>query len=105
MQTSSSFQPPASRPHPGLSKSGPAPHEDHTIADHVEAMRIQDDWRPGKACFTRDTGERVWLDETHVEEFLRQAGALHPNDYESQFGRDWTLDFLNPTSPQDHGNS
>ena len=72
----------------------PAPHEDLTIAEHLEMMRVNGEQRPGEQCFLNERGEKRWVADSEVKRFVRRVGALHPSDYEVANGSDWTLNFF-----------
>lgn len=73
---------------------GPAPHEDLTIAEHLETMRQCDEHRPGEKCFVTGNHETLWVDEDQLTRFIREFGAEHPSDYFSQHGTQWQDDLF-----------
>ena len=73
---------------------GPHPHEDLTIAEQIETMRLSDEHRPGEQCFLTEHGERRWVSESDVEHFIRTYGALHPSNFLVTQGGDWREDFF-----------
>ncbi|MEO7100417.1 MAG: hypothetical protein ABI162_13730 [Luteolibacter sp.] len=75
--------------HTTMIHDGPAPHEDLTIAEHLETMRLQNENRPGEQCFRNENGEKRWIPDSELERFLHESGAIHPSDYFSMNGRDW----------------
>lgn len=68
---------------------GPAAHEDLTIAEELETMRVQDESRPGEQCFLNENGEKRWVSESEVNRFLRRLGAMHPAVYLATHGFRW----------------
>lgn len=73
---------------------GPAPHEDLTIAEQLETMRVPDEDRPSEQCFINDQGEKTWLGEDHVSRFIVENGAEFSSDYQLAHGADWTKAFF-----------
>ncbi|RYD37075.1 MAG: hypothetical protein EOP87_04260 [Verrucomicrobiaceae bacterium] len=74
--------------------AGPGPHEDLTIAEHLETMYSGDEHRPREKCFLDESHEQLWVDEDQLARFLKEYGALHPSDYRSQHGTDWQDDLF-----------
>jgi hypothetical protein len=68
---------------------GPAPHEDLTIAEQLETMRVTDESRPGELCFSDTKGRTRWLSENHVNRFINDHGAEFPSNYLLAHGTDW----------------
>ncbi len=73
---------------------GPRPHEDLTIAEHLETMCREEKKRRGEQCFVLEDGEPHYLDEDQFTRFVREYGALHPSDYLSKYGTDWQEDLF-----------
>lgn len=78
-----------------LPGEGPRPHEDLTIAEHLETMCRHDEQRPGEQCFIVEHGESHWIDSSDLSRFIHEFGALHPSDYFSRHGTDWRHDLFN----------
>lgn len=74
--------------------SGPAAHEDLTIAEHIQTMRVSDEHRPGEECFLNGHGEKSWVAAEEVRRFIRRVGAQHPSDYLATYGERWEKDFF-----------
>ncbi|RYD46623.1 MAG: hypothetical protein EOP85_07075 [Verrucomicrobiaceae bacterium] len=77
------------------SHEGPDPHEDLTIAEHLETMRKCDEHRPGEVCFHAESGEQHWVEEDQLARFIREFGALHPSNYLAEHGTRWEDDLFN----------
>ena len=76
------------------SRAGPSAHEDLTIAETIELMRVPDEHRPGEECFRTSSGEKRWVASSEVRRFIRRLGAVHPNEYEAEHGEPWEKDFF-----------
>lgn len=76
------------------SSTGPGPHEDLTIADHLEMMGVEEKRHPGECCFENESGERRWISDQDLEQFIRHFGAVHPSDYFATHGHDWKVTFF-----------
>ncbi|MES2437987.1 MAG: hypothetical protein V4584_02915 [Verrucomicrobiota bacterium] len=83
------------------SRSGPEPHEDLTIGEHIETMRVRDEHRPGQWCFLNEHGEKRWIAESEVQRFVRKNGAEHPSNYLSIKGYEWQRVFFNSLARAD----
>lgn len=73
---------------------GPSPHEDLTISEHLETMRVRDENRPGEQCFLNEQGEKRWVADSEVTRFLRRVGAEHPAEYLTSQGTTWQQRFF-----------
>jgi len=80
---------------PTKSTKGPSAHEDLTIAEHIESMRVAGEHRPGEECFLDSHGNNHWIATAEVGNFIRKFGALHPSNFEAEHGRNWEEDFFN----------
>ena len=86
---------PAQRGTDGLDPvCGPAPHEDLTIGEILETMRVPSRDRPGEQCFLTEKGEHHWIPDDQVASFTAASGALHPSDYQVANGISWELRFF-----------
>lgn len=74
--------------------SGPRPHEDLTIKEHLETMCREEKKRRGEQCFITEDGGQHHIDEDQLTRFLREYGALHPSDYQSKYGTAWQDDLF-----------
>jgi hypothetical protein len=74
--------------------TGPAAHEDLTIAEHIQTMRVSDEHRPGEECFLNSHGEKHWVTADDARRFIRRVGAQHPSDYLATYGESWEKDFF-----------
>ncbi|RYD20296.1 MAG: hypothetical protein EOP88_15625 [Verrucomicrobiaceae bacterium] len=81
-------------PDTSLHTQGPLPHEDLTIAEQLEAMWTEDKDHPGEESFRCEDGKTHSIDKDQLSRFLREFGALHPSDYQSQHGTDWRDDLF-----------
>ena len=77
---------------------GPAAHEDLTIAEQLETMRVADEHRPGELCYLNPEGENCWLEESDVKHFLAKHGAEHSSAFLSAHGADWQNQLFHPSS-------
>jgi hypothetical protein len=85
-----------------MSENPPAAHEDLTIAETLETMRVSGDHRPGDECFRDETGAIHWVSKTRLHQFLKDHGAEHPSNYRSANGVPWTdclFELSNPIQP------
>ncbi|MES2920923.1 MAG: hypothetical protein V4819_05230 [Verrucomicrobiota bacterium] len=73
---------------------GPAAHEDLTIAEQLQIMRVPGEHRPGEQCFRNCHGEHLWVGENEVQRFVAVHGADHSSDYLNSHGADWQEDFF-----------
>jgi hypothetical protein len=71
------------------SGDGPAAHEDLTIAEQLELMRVPGEHRPGEQCLLDSKGEHRWVAESDVMRFIVNHGAEHSSDYLATHGADW----------------
>lgn len=76
------------------STKGPSAHEDLTIAEHIENMRVSGEHRPGEECFLDSHGDNHWIATTEVRDFIRKFGAIHPSNFSAEHGRSWEEDFF-----------
>jgi hypothetical protein len=74
--------------------SGPAPHEDLTIAEQLQTMRLESADCPGESCFLNSRGKKCWIANGVVERFIRRLGALHASDYLAAHGAAWQSNFF-----------
>ena len=74
--------------------AGPQAHEDLTIAEHLESIRIRDEHRPGELCFSAPDGEHRWFPESEVKNFIASHGADHPSGFLTSQGTDWQHTFF-----------
>lgn len=72
-----------------IPNTGPPPHEDLTIAEQIESMRVEAADCPGESCFLDTRGKKCWITNGVVERFVRKQGAIHPSDYRAANGVDW----------------
>ena len=68
---------------------GPEAHEDLTIAEHLESMRIDGEHRPGEQCFRGPHGAHCWVEDAVLKSFLAESGAVHPSDFLTSHGTEW----------------
>lgn len=73
---------------------GPPPHEDLTIAEQLQTMRVHGEDRPGKQCFVSANGAHRWIGDQVVQRFVTNHGADHSPDYLNSHGIDWQMDFF-----------
>lgn len=78
------------------SGDGPAAHEDLTIAEQLELMRVPGEHRSGEQCLLGSKGERRWIAESEVKRFIVKHGAEHSSDYLAAHGADWEEIFFSP---------
>lgn len=88
-----------------FASGGPAAHEDLTIAEQLEIMRIPDEDRPGEPCFLTACGEKRRAGEREVEHFIHRHGAEFSSNYLLIHGSGWEDDlfgglFIIPTNIQ-----
>jgi hypothetical protein len=69
--------------------SGPEAHEDLTIAEQIETMRLESADCPGESCFMNSRGKKCWIANGVVERFVRKLGSIHPSDYRAVNGVEW----------------
>jgi hypothetical protein len=81
-------------PSESTTDSGPVAHEDLTIAEQLETMRVRDEHRPGEVCFLGEDGRKRWVAESEVARFIRRLGATHPSDYLAAHGTPWQNDLF-----------
>jgi hypothetical protein len=79
---------------PDPSQNGPAPHEDLTIGELLESMRVKGEQRPGEQCFINEKHEHCWFPDSEVDRFIAEYGAEHPSTYRQRHGGDWRDDFF-----------
>ena len=82
------------RPFNNTSQQGPAAHEDLTIAEQIENMRVTGEHRPGEECFLDSHGEKHWVPTEDIRGFIRSFGAEHPSNYLAKHGISWEADFF-----------
>ncbi len=78
---------------------GPAPHEDLTIAEQLETLRVSGEHRPGEQCFRDPAGVTCWISEHEVKSFLASHGATHSSDYAEAHREDWQHIFFSNSHP------
>ncbi len=76
---------------------GPEAHEDLTIAEHIQSMRLGSSDCPGESCFINQAGKKCWITDGVVERFIRKSGAMHPSDYQAKNGEEWQSSFFKET--------
>lgn len=99
---------PSTHPNPekraaDFAAAGPAAHEDLTIAEQLEIMRIPDEDRPGQPCFLTASGEKRRAAELQLEHFIHLHGADFSSNYRLLHGSEWEDDlfgglFITPTN-------
>lgn len=85
MNTTSNFE----GDHRSSQGAGPIAHEDLTIAEHIEEMRTGNEHRPNEVCLNFLAGDKKWISETNLMNFIRSHGAEHPSDYQAAYGKSW----------------
>lgn len=80
------------------SPKGPSAHEDLTIAEEIETMRVAGEHRPGEECFLDSHGEKHWVSTAQVQRFVRRFGAEHSSNYLTAHGTSWEADFFNDSN-------
>ncbi|MEO5912886.1 MAG: hypothetical protein ABIS50_01550 [Luteolibacter sp.] len=81
--------------YPEAGSNPPSAHEDLTIAEILETMRVNDEHRPGEQCFLGERDQRRWISDTELLEFVKDHGAEHPSNYLEAHGIDWKENFFN----------
>ena len=76
------------------SGNGPEAHEDLTIAEQLDQMRDPHDRRPGEVCLVSSEGQKYWVSDSALEQFLRDHGAEHSSDYLASHGVTWEADLF-----------
>jgi hypothetical protein len=84
----------AERSTPMSTSAGPSAHEDLTIAEQLETMRVSGEHRVGEECFLSSDGTRRWVASTEVQRFIRRLGAQHSSDYFASHQISWENDFF-----------
>lgn len=77
---------------------GPSAHEDLTIAEQIESMRVAGEHRPGEECFMDSHGENHWIAVVEIQSFIRKFGAEHPSNYLAEHGASWETDFFSKSN-------
>jgi len=78
---------------------GPAAHEDLTIAEQLEIMRITEECAPGVDCFLSPDGKITCFPEDEVRNFIAEHGAEHSSNYLKLHDTDWQEDFFQNCKP------
>jgi hypothetical protein len=71
------------------SGDGPSAHEDLTISEQIELMRVPGEHRPGEQCLLDANGGQHWIAESEVKRFITNHGADHSSDYLAAHGVAW----------------
>jgi hypothetical protein len=79
---------------------GPRAHEDLTIKEQLEFMRVTSETRPGVEGFINDEGEACWIAESEVRRFITEHGAEHSSNYLLIHGVNWQEDFFHGCTPR-----
>lgn len=74
---------------------GPAAHEDLTIGEHLDTLRVTEESRPEAQCYLNPKGENCWFSDAEVESFIARHGADHPAEYFAAHQVDWLITFFN----------
>ena len=69
---------------PEFLSAGPSAHEDLTIAELPEIMRISEKRRADEECFLSSDGTKRWVTRAEVQRFIRRLGKQHPSNYFSR---------------------
>ncbi len=80
--------------------TGPAAHEDLTIAEILETMRVPAQDLTGELCFRDGNGMHHWVSHARASSFLAASGALHPSAYLASTGFPWELQFFSQQTLQ-----
>jgi hypothetical protein len=83
---------------PELPVDPPAAHEDLTIAETLETMRVNAEHRPGEHCFLNEDGQERWIHDAEFGDFVGRYGAEHPSNYLAKYGVDWKQIFFKTNS-------
>lgn len=73
---------------------GPTAHEDLTIAEQLDFMRITEKCGPGVECFLAPDGKTTCFQEDEVQRFIAEHGAEHSSNYLRLHATDWQEDFF-----------
>lgn len=76
------------------SSNPPAAHEDLTIAESLETMRVADEHRPGECLFVGSNGRQRWISTAELGDFVGRFGSTHPSNYLATHGIDWEDNFF-----------
>ncbi len=79
---------------PEFPSAGPAAHEDLTIAEQLETMRVSGVQRVGEECFLSSDGTPRWVASTEVQRFIRRLGSQHPSHYFNSHHMSWENDLF-----------
>jgi len=75
--------------------NGPAAHEDLTIKEHLEQLRIEDEHRPGAQSYLDGHGKVCWIPESDADRFISEHGSEHPAEFLREHGLEWQEAFFN----------
>lgn len=74
-----------------LPASGPRPHDDLTIADHLRTWLQSSE--EGESGFSDGEHQPFRIPDFKAYAFIEEFGPLHPGDYYAAHERDWRDDF------------
>lgn len=76
------------------SANPPAAHEDLTIGETLETMRVAAEHRPGECLFVGEKGQQRWISTAELGDFTGRFGSIHPTNYLATHGIDWKDNFF-----------